>query len=153
MLDVCVKPSICFRSFRRHRLFPLMALVTFLMAYYIFPSVKHFPNTVLKLILRSHSFLLCYLSNYLREIIKTDILWPVLFSFDPFRSKILVLRSGPQINTKVAFHTTTTVNLLTSSSNSGKLKVGTQLYQSKSNQTTKQHQIKPCQAIVVHLNH
>ena len=63
----------------------------------------------------------------------------LLFSLSLGRSKILVLRCGPRMNTKVAFTVTppTTVNLLTSSRHSRRLKLGIQLNQTKANQNLK----------------
>ena len=55
-------------------------------------------------------------------------------------SKVLVLRFGPKMNTKVAFNTTkttTTLNCLTSSRHSIRLKLGIQLNQTKLNPNSK----------------
>ena len=67
------------------------------------------------------------------HLIRRDL----LFSLGLGRSKVLVLRFGPKMNTKVAFNThpliTTTLNFLTSSRHSRRLKLGIQLNQTKSN--------------------
>ena len=65
------------------------------------------------------------------------LIFLILFSLGLGRSKVLVLRFGPKINTKVAFNTTTTVNFLTSSRHSRRLKLGTQLNQTKTNPNLK----------------
>ena len=65
------------------------------------------------------------------------LIFLILFSLGLGRSKVLVLRFGPKINTKVAFNTTTTVNFLTSSRHSRRLKLGTQLNQTKPNPNLK----------------
>ena len=55
-----------------------------------------------------------------------------VFSLGLGRGKVLVLMFGPKMNTKVAFdHPPITINFLTSSSHSRRLKLGIQLNQAK----------------------
>jgi len=106
--------------------------------------IAHFPSISFLWALNIWCFINRMLFKfYLKFNLKTFLLivlkmtMSFLFSFGLGRSKVLVLRFGPKMNTKVAFNTTTTLNFLTNSRHSGRLKLGTQLNQTKPNPNLK----------------